>query len=77
MWNYEPPRVAFDILQREKQGGGLALPDTRLYYPAWHLARTIDWCRHAKIKQWVDVEHALSPYVYRGYHGVNHMYHPR
>lgn len=35
---------------------GMSIPDTILYYQACHLARVLDWCRHAQLKQWVDVE---------------------
>lgn len=43
-------------LMRPKELGGIGLPDIRAYQQAVHTNRIIDWCRHAKMKQWVKME---------------------
>lgn len=54
-------RLPYSTLTLPKQAGGLSLPDAARYYYACHLARAIEWGRHATWKQWVDIEHHLSP----------------
>lgn len=38
----------------------MALPDVSLYHAACHLTRIIDWCRHDKLKQWIQIEQLLA-----------------
>lgn len=52
------------MLRRHKTQGSLSVPDAILYYQACHLARVLDWCRYAELKQWVDIElQASSVYL--------------
>lgn len=47
-------------LRLNKLEGGIAIPDTKHYYYACQLARTLDWGRHANVKQWVKIEQAMT-----------------
>lgn len=60
IWAHKKPRVKFTLLTQAKERGGMGIPDFRNYYFALHVTRIIDWHCHQKLKDWVELEHALS-----------------
>lgn len=60
-WRNKPPRIKFDHLTLPKDKGGIALPDLRWYYWAIHLTRIVDWNIHQAVKDWVTLEHSITP----------------
>lgn len=58
VWAHNTSRLPNRVLCRLKTGGGLALPHASLYYQKCHLARVMDWCKHAHLKQLVHLEQA-------------------
>lgn len=66
IWAQKPPRLAQAILRLPKTSGGIGLPDVRLYHAACHLTRIIDWCKHEKLKQWIQIEQLLAGLELKG-----------
>uniref|UniRef100_A0A8C5LRZ5 Reverse transcriptase n=1 Tax=Leptobrachium leishanense TaxID=445787 RepID=A0A8C5LRZ5_9ANUR len=60
IWPNTRPRLKHAILCKSKRNGGLALPDTRLYYYATHLTRVIDWVTGSPEQKWLDLEEAQA-----------------
>uniref|UniRef100_A0A8C5PVG5 Reverse transcriptase domain-containing protein n=1 Tax=Leptobrachium leishanense TaxID=445787 RepID=A0A8C5PVG5_9ANUR len=56
IWPKTRPRLKYDTLSKPKMCGGLALPDTRLYYYSTHLNRVIDWMAGSPEQRWIDLE---------------------
>lgn len=60
VWNDKRPRLAYDILRRNKAERGLGLPDIALNYKAMTLVRILNWCHDAQNKLWVQVEKSMT-----------------
>uniref|UniRef100_A0A8C5QAN6 Reverse transcriptase domain-containing protein n=2 Tax=Leptobrachium leishanense TaxID=445787 RepID=A0A8C5QAN6_9ANUR len=60
IWPNTRPRLKHGVLCKSKRTGGLALPDTNLYYHATHLARVIDWVTGSPEQKWLDLEEAQA-----------------
>uniref|UniRef100_A0A8C5M4L4 Reverse transcriptase domain-containing protein n=1 Tax=Leptobrachium leishanense TaxID=445787 RepID=A0A8C5M4L4_9ANUR len=58
IWPKTRPRLKYDTLSKTKMCGGLALPDTRLYYHSTHLNRVVDWMTGSPEQRWIDLEDA-------------------
>uniref|UniRef100_A0A8C5MTU0 Reverse transcriptase domain-containing protein n=1 Tax=Leptobrachium leishanense TaxID=445787 RepID=A0A8C5MTU0_9ANUR len=59
IWPHGRPRLKYATLCKPKLCGGLALPDTNLYYYAAHLARIVDWATSSPERRWLDIEEIL------------------
>ncbi|KAM8977104.1 adhesion G-protein coupled receptor G2 [Pelodytes ibericus] len=55
IWNSKGPRLGYQYLVRNKDRGGLGLPDVESYYKATLLSRIVEWSIPAK-KLWVSLE---------------------
>uniref|UniRef100_A0A8C5PM05 Reverse transcriptase domain-containing protein n=1 Tax=Leptobrachium leishanense TaxID=445787 RepID=A0A8C5PM05_9ANUR len=58
IWPQTRPRLRYETLCKSKRNGGLALPDTCLYYYAAHLTRVLDWMTSSPEQKWLDLEEA-------------------
>ena len=56
IWRSKKPRISMEILIRDKERGGLGVPDIYTYYTAIHMARVVDWVRDNNEKRWVRLE---------------------
>lgn len=65
IWRNKPPRIKFNRLTLPKNKSGIALPDLRRYYWATHLTRVVDWNIHHVVKDWVTLEHSITPHCLR------------
>lgn len=45
MWQNKKTRIAFAVLGRGKEQGGLAVPDLKKYYIAVALAQVVEWTK--------------------------------
>uniref|UniRef100_A0A8C5MAD0 Sleeping Beauty transposase HTH domain-containing protein n=1 Tax=Leptobrachium leishanense TaxID=445787 RepID=A0A8C5MAD0_9ANUR len=60
IWPHTRPRLKYDVLCKSKRHGGLALPDSCLYYYATHLTRVVDWMTGSPEQRWLDLEEAQA-----------------
>uniref|UniRef100_A0A8C5N182 Reverse transcriptase domain-containing protein n=1 Tax=Leptobrachium leishanense TaxID=445787 RepID=A0A8C5N182_9ANUR len=60
IWPRGRPRIKYATLCKPKLKGGLAVPDTFLYYTAAHMNRIVDWMAESPNQKWLDLEEFLA-----------------
>lgn len=60
VWGDKHPRISYEILRRQKEEGGLGLPDVNLYYKAMALVRILNWRHDTANKIWVNLEKTIA-----------------
>lgn len=60
IWMGKKTCIKLETLTRSKEGGGIGLPDFKLYHLGIHLGRILDWNCHREQKDWVALEETLS-----------------
>uniref|UniRef100_A0A3Q2ZLE5 Reverse transcriptase domain-containing protein n=2 Tax=Kryptolebias marmoratus TaxID=37003 RepID=A0A3Q2ZLE5_KRYMA len=60
IWNGKKPRIKFDILQLEKEKGGMALPDFREYYHAAQISPIMNISDKNYEAKWKNIEQRVQ-----------------
>jgi hypothetical protein len=74
IWKYKKPRIEKKILNNKKMGGGITIPDLKLYYKGILIknknktktkTKTWNWYREEHVYQWKRSEDTeIKPYSY-------------
>jgi len=73
IWDGKRPRVRYSTLQLQKDKGGMALPNLKLYFYAAQLRYLCCWCDPSYCAKWKEIETCIPGYNVQTLMGEDHI----
>lgn len=73
IWDGKRPRVRYSTLQLQKDKGGMALPNLKMYFYAAQLRYLCCWCDPSYFAKWKEIETCIPGYNVQTLMGEDHI----